>query len=386
MSHIDESKISALIDGDPSLPLAERKAIDLHLKGCEICASLAREIEANVAAARDILSASGPEVIDRPGFEDVVVRAQERTVQSGKRLRGVNPGLAAAAVLVIAVSVTIYSGRLDQIVDTGAPVGAVIRNAESTQLHDTQDPTQPRTVATPAEEAQRQTPSAGASFGSGTVAARSRATPADEIASPPGAPAEAVVIPNPEVGEVRRTEAIAQDLAADAGSPVAVESEARASPRARRADRERRAPVVAMVGLVDRTAEAEENRACVSTPSYLASGKLPLALKCAAVLGVELDTLAGTPVTWITQQLEGGAVFWLAVASENEIQPGFQLALTTALATKWQATKQNAQPEGNHSNGQNVVATEANGYLVWVSSGMSRALLEEIAARLRTGD
>lgn len=389
MSHIDETRISAFVDGDPSLALVERNAIRLHLQECEACSGLAREIEANADAARDILSTSGPDVIRKPAFEDLVVRAQERTVKSAKRLKWwVNPGLAAAAVLVIAVSVSIYSGQVDQIVYTAPSTVAAISPGDSTRFQDRENTGEPLMVAALEEDALPQIPTADAPLvsrqtgtGQPRITGAVAATPGNDVASISGAPAEAVVRAIPEADQ--SAGAIAPGLAGEAGGSGAGELETRVRLQRRRAARERPPPVAAVAALANHKPPVEEDRECPATASRLASnGSPPVALECAVVLAVEADTLGGTALKWISQQLEGGAVVWLVVASTGDVQPGFRLALTAAMATKWQDAGRDAEPANGAFPDRDVIETEVDGYLVWVTGRMSRTLLEGIAARL----
>lgn len=110
MSHVDESTLNAYVDGDDSLTDADVIAIENHLAKCSTCQELYGQAKETKQRAASLLEASGPSSIAVPPFEQIVARARAGKERTGRIRYQALGKWAAAATVMLAVGVGVYSG------------------------------------------------------------------------------------------------------------------------------------------------------------------------------------------------------------------------------------------------------------------------------------
>jgi hypothetical protein len=346
--------------------------------------------------ARSILARSGPDTIATPDFDAILAMSRQRRQKRRTRLNWPH-GLAAAAVLVIAVSIGIFTGKANLILNretTEAPA-APSEEADRTPV--------PRPIAAEFDDAQRRPNQvAGA--------------PAPDIASTSGAPArsDAAAPPAPEPVAARVGAAVparqdeegpAEDAMVDSGlagaggqqppAPVAALGEAvsgappqaslaregdRFEGAARRdsAERERALrDVVASRQIVSRDSRSDST--CYDTQVALES--VPVVISCAQVSTWRRDTVGSTEVFLVTQ-LVGGNEVSLAMVADSQYTPALEELVVEAIAFRrnpsdtvdFRARRSAVPPR--------VVSTTFEGYRVWIGGLADEAKLRGTTTRL----
>lgn len=127
MPHVSDGDIHVYLDGALDLyPPEEAERIRVHLASCADCTARLEVERAVRGRAEEILSGSGPGVIDAPPFEELRARvAPSGASGSGRRGWPLSPTLAWAASLALAAAVG-WAGRGVLVPpDARAPVSAV---------------------------------------------------------------------------------------------------------------------------------------------------------------------------------------------------------------------------------------------------------------------
>ena len=302
MSHVDDSTLSAYLDADGSLSDADIITIENHLAKCPACQQNFEETRRTKERAASILELSGPSHIAKPPFAEISARAPERGEHARRtqlfRLRR----LAAAATVVLAVSVGVYAGpRLATRARPPTP-------PEPAAVEITEQPTGDEVI--PAE--------AQSEIRADAPARQSRDRTLAVIAADS-------VAPSPPAGRARgEVERIGLQDAAGAPERVELRESAPALARAPAAVQMEQAPVESLadnrerVRLIDCSEEEGFLGALAGRPDMDAQ-QPPVMIPCLPIVSVTSEESAGKQVTVVTQQVGVGEFVTLRVLEGDEV-------------------------------------------------------------------
>jgi hypothetical protein len=112
MSHIDEGRLAAYLDGELPAGSGELVEIELHVAACADCRKLLEEALKHRNRARSILRSGAPSATEVPAFDEILRRAGKNAATGGVgHERSRLASLAWAATIVLAVGVGWYVAR-----------------------------------------------------------------------------------------------------------------------------------------------------------------------------------------------------------------------------------------------------------------------------------
>ncbi len=391
MSHIDEATISAYVDRDPSLSNGERDNITAHFSQCQRCSDILADIQSDIDQARSALSLTGPATIHKPAFADLVARATTTTTPQPKYRWALQQGLAAAAILIIAVSVGVYTGKTAEFATENA--------AEQVSEQFAADLNAPAPIAQELRlgENEQQAPALSQDEDASRAEPRQVArTVAPPPAAPRAEPVEEAVAEESELDNLANAVAgvSADDIAASgargfadaAGRAREDRAEIASSLRARQSEPARREAADRPVAPTA-SQEAPLSNACGEVGRLLQSGLIPVAVDCQKIEGFLKDTAAGVEVTWVTQTLENGDTLILAASTSDAVDPGLEAAVNSAIEERWSTrTAERIQARGAGDRQANTSTGLRGGYRVWLSARLDRDSLEALLQQIRVGN
>jgi hypothetical protein len=208
MSHIDEGRLAAYLDGELPAGSGELVEIELHVAACADCRKLLEESLKHRNRARAILRSGSPSTTEAPAFDEILRRAGK----SGAS-RGIAPersrlaSLAWAATIVLAIGAGWYVTRER----TSGPIATALRKTRPAT------PTPAETTVVLAERTNEAEPATD--------------TKREETAPAAAAPAPATAVPSPSQAGARADELARAALPERAPQPpaaIALEPQAKA--------------------------------------------------------------------------------------------------------------------------------------------------------------
>jgi hypothetical protein len=407
MSHIDEGRLAAYLDGELPAGSGELVEIELHVAACADCRKLLEEELKHRNKARAILRSGTPAATEVPAFEEILRRAGKNTSARGvAHERSRLATLAWAATIVLAVGAGWYVARRLP----GGPLTVASRQAQQSAA------ASPETTMVLAEKTVEPAPSADSRREQQTAPPAAAAVPvAPPVAAlPPQAGARtdqlnqakqlAQATP-PAVANAADEQKKLRDTASNAigGASAQIAGQALAAGEAQKAadsDASRLAKDSPALALAERkradgpvavaargetaraapapatrapAAAAAEERLSTPAPAWRESsqgtamrqlGRLPAQLPDLPVLAYYVRS-NGTPVIRVTYDLGGGQVLELIQGRANG-DPGNKLESLNEAGV-----------------GGNEVTTEAEGYSTTLRGPVSRDSLAALLQRVR---